>query len=345
MGYDGLVKLDPEQHLPYVTGGLGTLPSGFETLDASRPWLVYWSLNALVILGGTISPELKRRVINTLRMCQAETGGFGGGVGQVAHAAPTYAAVNALAIIGTEEAWSIINREKLASWLSSLIEDDGSMHMHDDGEIDVRAVYCGASAARLCGLDVDTIFAKCPQWVARCQTYEGGFAAIPGLEAHGGYTFCGFAAMSILCSTHLIDIPRLTEWLANRQMPMSGGFQGRPNKLVDGCYSFWVGGCFPILADLLEAQGLPGDVVNAEALIDYVVCVCQCPSGFRDKPGKRQDYYHTSYCLSGLASMKRFAPNHPILSQLNATHPIHNVPPANAERMIQAMSSQTTTRH
>lgn len=28
---------------------------------------------------------------------------------------------------------------------------------------------------------------------------------------------------------------------------MEGGFNGRTNKLVDGCYSFWQGGLFPLL--------------------------------------------------------------------------------------------------
>ena len=32
-------------------------------------------------------------------------------------------------------------------------------------------------------------------------------------------------------------------------MKYSGGFQGRTNKLVDGCYSFWVGACFGILQE------------------------------------------------------------------------------------------------
>lgn len=30
-------------------------------------------------------------------------------------------------------------------------------------------------------------------------------------------------------------------------MKLEGGFQGRTNKLVDGCYSFWQGGSFPSL--------------------------------------------------------------------------------------------------
>jgi len=29
-----------------------------------------------------------------------------------------------------------------------------------------------------------------------------------------------------------------------------GGFRGRTNKLVDGCYSWWVGGCFALLSSL-----------------------------------------------------------------------------------------------
>lgn len=45
-------------------------------------------------------------------------------------------------------------------------------------------------------------------------------------------------------------------WICARQMPFSGGFQGRANKLVDGCYSFWQGGCAVLLAEL--AKGTAG---------------------------------------------------------------------------------------
>lgn len=44
------------------------------------------------------------------RPLKLHPGGFGGGPGQLAHLAPTYAAVNALAIVGTEEAYGIIDR-------------------------------------------------------------------------------------------------------------------------------------------------------------------------------------------------------------------------------------------
>ena len=38
-------------------------------------------------------------------------------------------------------------------------------------------------------------------------------------------------------------------------MPFEGGFQGRTNKLVDGCYSFWQGGAFPLVHMVLTKQG------------------------------------------------------------------------------------------
>jgi protein farnesyltransferase subunit beta len=52
-------------------------------------------------------------------------------------------------------------------------------------------------------------------------------------------------------------------------MKFEGGFQGRTNKLVDGCYSFWQGALFPLLHFLLAKSGrlLPFTVVIDKDLI------------------------------------------------------------------------------
>eukprot|EP00879_Flechtneria_rotunda_P024781 GHRR01026293.1.p1 GENE.GHRR01026293.1~~GHRR01026293.1.p1 ORF type:complete len:388 (+),score=182.41 GHRR01026293.1:162-1325(+) len=83
------------------------------------------------------------------------------------------------------------------------------------------------------------------------QTYEGGLGGEPGNEAHGGYTFCGLAALKLAGQPEVLDLPRLLHWAAQRQGWVEGGFNGRTNKLVDGCYSFWQGGVFPLLQQLL----------------------------------------------------------------------------------------------
>uniref|UniRef100_A0A9I9ED44 Prenyltransferase alpha-alpha toroid domain-containing protein n=1 Tax=Cucumis melo TaxID=3656 RepID=A0A9I9ED44_CUCME len=45
--------------------------------------------------------------------------------------------------------------------------------------------------------------------------------------------------------------PRLMEdWVVFRQVGLECGFQGRTNKLVDGCYSFWQGGVCSLLKRL-----------------------------------------------------------------------------------------------
>ena len=50
-------------------------------------------------------------------------------------------------------------------------------------------------------------------------------------------------------------------------------------------------------------QGPPAALYNTAALRLWLLRCCQSArGGFRDKPGKPVDYYHTCYCLSGLAS-------------------------------------------
>ena len=79
----------------YLRKGLSHLPLEAMRLDASRPWLCYWIIRSLALLGA-LPTDCFRRCIDTLKRCQHPTGGFGGGPQQNPHTAPTYAAVLAL---------------------------------------------------------------------------------------------------------------------------------------------------------------------------------------------------------------------------------------------------------
>lgn len=242
-----------------------------------------------------------------LNKCQdTRTGGFGGGPYQMAHLAATYAAINALVSLGTLEAFSVVNRETLLNFILSMKLPDGSFRMHRGGEVDVRAVYCAIVVAKLTNISMPNnadLFAGTAEWILKCQTFEGGFGGCPGMEAHGGYTFCAVAALILLDRIRLVNEDSLLRWLANRQMPVEGGFQGRTNKLVDGCYSFWQGACFCLLGPMvaeelrLASEGAEEEeeefepptrwLLHSSALQEYILICCQHSlGGLIDKPGK-----------------------------------------------------------
>ena len=50
------------------------------------------------------------------------------------------------------------------------------------------------------------------------QTYEGGIGGEPGNEAHGGYTYCGLAALSLVGAADALNLPRLLHWAARCQV-------------------------------------------------------------------------------------------------------------------------------
>jgi protein farnesyltransferase subunit beta len=144
------------------------------------------------------------------------------------------------------------------------------------------------------------------------------------------------SALAILGELRRLDLPALLKWTCERQMRFEGGFQGRTNKLVDSCYSYWQSAIFPQIQPLLhyhhqeedeEAKRVveevdevneekevveeiprPGRECEGDLMFDqlavqaYILACCQdIDGGLRDKPPKYRDYYHTCYALAGLA--------------------------------------------
>lgn len=163
-------------------------------------------------------------------------------------------------------------------------------------------------------------------------------------EAHGGYAFCATAAylgLELLQPRHFptskqtlahfdspsspassLDLRSLTRWTLDLQCPFpsqGGGYKGRINKLVDGCYSWFSGGgMWGVLESLLQLEqeqkttavttAVP-ELWSREALQLYILLVAQNheTGGLRDKPGKKSDAYHTCYNLSGLSASQHVA--------------------------------------
>ncbi|KAF9266706.1 terpenoid cyclases/Protein prenyltransferase [Marasmius fiardii PR-910] len=353
-------SLQRNNHLGFLVRNLSQgFPARYVSQDASQPWLVYWTLQSFSIMQVGMDPGNKRRAIDRILACQHPDGGFGGGPGHEAHLLPTYAAVCSLAIAGNpveNGGWDQIDRKKMYEFFMSLKQPDGSFTVSKLGEVDVRGIYCLLVVATLLNLLTPELVAGTPSFISSCQTYEGGFASAsfpyytstpespatllssprPNLgEAHGGYTFCAVASWLLLQTFNRlqpkpsrINTRNLIRWLVQMQGTDAelGGFRGRTNKLVDGCYAWWVGGCFALLEGLDgfgEESGLhdvvqddklddgeewsdedvDSDLWNAKALQEYVLYAGQHPAGgLRDKPHKHPDSYHTLYCLAGLSA-------------------------------------------
>lgn len=162
------------------------------------------------------------------------------------HVAMTYTALCSLLILGDD--LSRVDRQALAYGLTSLQLPDGSFQYCIEGsENDMRFLYCVACVCYILNdfstIDVD----KAVNYVIASLSYEGGFGQGPFLEAHGGSTFCAVAALYLfnrLDSLKPVELSLLKQWCLKRQ---ESGFQGRPNKPIDTCYSFWIGATLRIL--------------------------------------------------------------------------------------------------
>ena len=56
----GLPPLEREKHVAFLHNVLGTLPAAYVGYDASRPWILYWALTGLYLLGQDISQYQER---------------------------------------------------------------------------------------------------------------------------------------------------------------------------------------------------------------------------------------------------------------------------------------------
>jgi protein farnesyltransferase subunit beta len=306
---------------------------------------------------------------------------------EMAHAAPTYAAILSLCIIASttqnkessKMALEFLDtiRKQLYGWFLSLQQPHGGYRMHHDGEIDVRASYTILCCAKLLNLVTPNLCNdKVVEFIGRCQTYEGGLGGEPFTEAHGGYAYCGLAALKLVNRIDVLDLPALRGWLARRQMAYEGGFSGRTNKLVDGCYSFWQGGATAIASSMYQnphtaaagaATGkstgsstahdedpwLPTTADNPPSFLLFdapmleryiLLCAQDVNGGLRDKPSKSRDFYHSCYNLSGLSVAQHYGGEerygHAEKSQLHRTHPCYNIRVERVKTILDHFSSK-----
>ena len=125
----GIPSLEREDHIRFTQDAIDY--ARYIAYDPVRPWVIYWSLTALSLLGEHVELYQPRyaflkstsyhlrlayqliRVVETLSPCQNLGGGFGGGHGQLSHVATSYAVVLSLAMAGGGENMDMLDRRAL----------------------------------------------------------------------------------------------------------------------------------------------------------------------------------------------------------------------------------------
>ncbi|THC99294.1 hypothetical protein EYZ11_001200 [Aspergillus tanneri] len=293
-------KLCIQKHVDYI-----------KNLDSRRDeleyWLtehlrlngVYWGLTALHLLG---CPEgLPREdTVRFVLSCQQESGGFGAAPGHDAHMLYTVSAVQILVLMDAVdelEKRGLGGARKVGTFIAGLQDKDTGAFMGDEwGEMDTRFLYGAFNALSLMGL-LDMIdVPKSVAYIQKCENLDGGYGIRPGAESHAGQIFTCVGALAIAGRLDLVNNDRLGGWLSERQVE-KGGLNGRPEKLEDVCYSWWVGASLAIIDRLHWIDG--------EKLAAFILC-CQDPEsgGISDRPGHMVDVFHTHFAIAGLSLLK-----------------------------------------
>ena len=189
--------------------------------------------------------------------------------------------------------------------------ETGSFAGDQWGETDTRFLYGALNALSLLHMLHLVDISKAVTYIQACANFDGGFGVSPGAESHAGQIFTCVGALAIAGRLDLVDKDRLGGWLSERQVP-NGGLNGRPEKLEDVCYSWWVG-CSLAMIDRLHwinkdklAQFILQCQVGSSDLIDLRFICLTCTQdvdkgGIADRPGDMVDVFHTHFGIAGLS--------------------------------------------
>lgn len=316
-----IVPLARKRHIKYLRYYLELLPARMSIYDSIRVSIAFFAISGLDVLNAidTLDESKKKNICDWLYSLQVlpngsgdcSSCGFQGSCTLVApdlnyqehiseyacgHLAMTYTALACLIILGDD--LSRVDRTAVMMGVKSLQEQDGSFRSTKAGsENDMRFVYCASCICFMLkdwsGMDVD----KTIDYIVKSMSYDFGFGQGPYLESHGGSTFCAVASLNLMGKLHDTfnskQLAGLKRWAIMRQ---ESGFQGRPNKEVDTCYSFWVGSTLKML-DMLKA-------VNFEENRNFVMSTQDAVvGGFAKFINTVPDPLHTYLGLSGLSLM------------------------------------------
>lgn len=256
---------------------------------------LYWGVMALAIMN-SLDALPKEEVIDFVMSCYDErTGGFAAFPGHDAHVLTTLSGLQILFIYDRMDLVDGPKRQQTIDFVLGLRLPDGSFKGDSFGEVDTRFVFVSVYILTLLEHLSPEVAEEAANFISDCKNFDGGYGMYPGAESHAAqvYTCVGTLA---LCDALDRVTTNTTSWLSERQVLPSGGFNGRPEKLPDVCYSWWVLLSLAIMSKehWISFEALEAFILNCQDLE---------AGGFADRPDNQTDVYHTCFALAGLGLM------------------------------------------
>jgi geranylgeranyl transferase type-2 subunit beta len=257
---------------------------------------MYWGLSAMLLLKLPIDSKSKSSMVAFMNSCFDEkSGGFGWSTGHDGHITSAHYAL--LIAEQIQYRFSSEVHESIISFVTdTCILPDGSVQCDKWGESDLRFSYDAACILTLIpGYTPDeSLFPRLSAHIAKCRNFDGAYGPRPGTESHAAYTFCAVGALRVM-GMEIADSDRLAHWLSERQT-VSGGFNGRPEKAPDVCYSWWI-------LSTLEMLGRSAWIDKA-ALREFILRSQDSEAGgIADRPECVADIFHTFFGFAALSLM------------------------------------------
>ncbi|CDK27505.1 unnamed protein product [Kuraishia capsulata CBS 1993] len=289
------MQLFREKHVDYVKN-LNTKTDQLEYWLTEHLRLngVYWGLMALFLMDSQ-DAFVKEEVIEFVLSCRdPKRGGFGPYPKHEAHILSTLSAIQILKLYNSLDRLGSFKPD-LVKFIKDLQLPDGSFQGDRFGEVDSRFVYTAIQCLSILEELDENIASGATDFVLRCLNFDGGFGMVPGAESHAAQAFVCLGTLSILGQLDKLTSKKelISSWLSERQVA-NGGLNGRPEKLPDVCYSWWVLTGMDILGCL--------DWVDHDKLRQYILsCQDDVTGGISDRPDNQVDVFHTVFGIAGLS--------------------------------------------
>eukprot|EP00096_Caligus_rogercresseyi_P003954 TRINITY_DN1797_c0_g1_i2.p1 TRINITY_DN1797_c0_g1~~TRINITY_DN1797_c0_g1_i2.p1 ORF type:complete len:329 (+),score=73.35 TRINITY_DN1797_c0_g1_i2:356-1342(+) len=291
-------------------------PPSSAAMDSSRMTIVLFCVAGLDLLEEKVEKEEIREWIWS---CFSSRGFNGNPISLQGpgHIAMTYSALSLLLIL--DDPLERLETKSILAGLRELQLDNGSfLASIEDPQSDLRFLYCASAISYILRDWSGVNKEKAKAFILSTLRPEGAFAQNPNCEAHGGSTFCAVASLYLMGELDNALSPtqrkKLEQWVLRR---VGKGFQGRPNKPSDSCYSFWLGATLSIL----------GVEVDLKDCMDFTLSTqSEVVGGFAKWTNYSTDPLHTYFSLAGLSIIHKEL-------KLQAMHPALNIPFSAYERV------------